>query len=353
MNNKSEVNVCFVMDSGYVMPTCVAVTSIFVNKNINTNYNIYILCNNVSQEDKDKFLELSRKDFAIYFVDLDNMEKYSDLGIETISATPTSISKFFVPDILKDLDKVIYLDGDIIVNKDLAELFSIELEDNYVAAVKDLCGIDHSNYKKEDFRYFNSGVMLMNLKEMRKNDLSKKMLEYRLNGYNDMMDQDTLNYILKEHVMILPLKYNMQINLLAQVDQQKSKVFNVEALEYYYELPNDCAIDDVLSDAVVVHYATYKPWKFYDLYGNMIWEKVFNSSPYKDLKLPRQGLLVNSTSYRVGKALLAPLVKLKQIKHSYLYRRRQKFLGQFVWRKDKWKYDKSDLPKCRNYRGEK
>lgn len=353
MKKKSTVNLCFVLDDGYSLPTCVAIASALYSKNPETNYAVYLLCNQVTQENRDKFLELNRKDFLIKFVDVDTKEDYSYLKIDTISATPTSICKFFIPEILKTLDKVIYLDGDVIVTKDLTELFEIDLQDNYVAAVKDLCGIDHSDYKKDDFRYFNSGIMLMNLRKMRYDGMPRKLLDYRLNGYNDMMDQDALNYVLKEHTVIIPLKYNTQINLLSQIGQTKSKVFNLQATKAYYGLSSDCDAEKILSDAVVIHYATSKPWKYYDLYGNMIWEKVFNMSPYKNTQLSRKSLLAESTTFRVGQKILSPFVKIKSLRTALRYRRRYQFFGQFIKTADGWKCNESELPKCRNYRGEK
>ena len=107
------INLCFVTDEGYSMPTGVTIYSILENKKENTEYNIYILCKDVSDRTKKMLSKLDREGFKLFFIDC-NKDDYSDLYIEGIPATPTSIYKFFIPNILNDLDKVLYLDGDMV-----------------------------------------------------------------------------------------------------------------------------------------------------------------------------------------------------------------------------------------------
>ena len=114
----NEVNICFLTDNGYAMPTCVAMTSMLLNKNNDSKYNIYVLCINVSNNCIDKFMKLNREDFKINIIELN--DKYQDFNMKGVSASATAMYKFSIPEILDNIDKVIYLDGDILINSDLS-----------------------------------------------------------------------------------------------------------------------------------------------------------------------------------------------------------------------------------------
>ena len=108
--------------------------------------------------------------------------------------------KIFLPDTLKELDKVIYMDGDTLVLKDLRELFDIDVSTVYAAVAKD--GIFY-RFPKEmaeiglDKRgfYFNSGVMLYNLKLQRQDNVVAKLVEYVKTHEDFFGDQDVLNVV--------------------------------------------------------------------------------------------------------------------------------------------------------------
>ncbi|MCK7489743.1 MAG: hypothetical protein MZU79_05535 [Anaerotruncus sp.] len=87
--------------------------------------------------------------------------------------TSAAYLKFDLPDLIPNQDKVLYLDGDIIIQKDLSDLFEINIKDYYAGAVKDIGLIDNDLNIKN---YFNSGVMLLNLKLMRENNASTALL---------------------------------------------------------------------------------------------------------------------------------------------------------------------------------
>ncbi len=274
-----KINVCFLTDDGYVMPTCVALSSMIANKKGKNFYSVYLLCINVTENNLCKLKELNRPDFEINIIELN--DKYSEnYYMKNTSATPAAIYKFNIPEILKDIDKIIYLDGDIIVSKDLEELYNYDLNNNYIGAVKDVNGLLKRHYNlfiKNNIFYFNSGVMLMNLKEMRKNNISKSLIDYRNNGYNELMDQDALNYVLKDKTIELPFKYNVQ-TMFKNINKTPNQI------KKYYNLNNDYdSFDKMVEDSVVLHYSPkIKPWKSDNGYKFDLWKHYYNLSPYKD-----------------------------------------------------------------------
>lgn len=330
MSSLNVVNLCFVTDDGYVMPTCVALTSILKNKKPSTKYICYVLCKNVSEINKQYFLKMSSKKFVIKLIDLFGLEDFSNFHIDHVSATPTSIYKFFIPEILKDLDKVLFLDGDIIVKTDLAELYNTALKDFYAAAVKDCNSIKYRIFGG-DYRYFNSGVMLLNLVKMRDDNTKDKMIEYRKKGLNRLMDQDAFNYVFGKSVLFLPFKYNTQLNIFMESLRGKRN-FNMRRFKELWGISAD-NYENVLKESVVLHYASMKPWKQYDVFCSEPWLKYYFESPCFNSCFLRQNTymseVTNSKTYVVGYIMLFPFKLVKKIFYfprNYVYR---KFLKTF------------------------
>ena len=330
-----KINLCFITDDYYAMPTCVAISSILKNKKESTIYDIYILCKDVSEYKKNKFMELNTDTVIIKNIEMDTSEDFSKYKIEGIPATPTAIYKFFIPSILKDLDRVLYLDGDIIVQKDLEELYSFNIGNNYIGAVKDTNGLDYKFFEKKDYKYFNSGVMVMNLEKMRQDNISDRLLEYRKNGYNKLMDQDTFNFILKDSVFLLPFKYNTQMNTLSS-EVQKYKNYSVPNFKRYWDIVEIAEnIREIYENAIILHYTTAKPWKFYDGYGNDLWLENYIGSPYGENEIYRESYyitkIINSSTYKIGKIITCPIRYFKKFFSNKKNRKYKKFLKNFLY----------------------
>ena len=288
---KNKVNLCFLADDNYVMQTVVTINSIFLNKNDDTLYDIYVILNNGSEENIKKIKEMENSSFKINIIKIDKMKELFKFDIEEISASPTAICKFYIPEILSDLDRVLYMDGDIIVTNDLLELYNIDIGDNYVGAVKDTCGLSRSLNKlfKKNVFYFNSGVMIMNLKKMRENNISDSLMDYRINGYNYMMDQDSLNYVLKDKVMELPFIYNTQLCCIDDVKRYDSNK-QMSVLQEYFNLQYDVSkFEEIVNKAQILHYSgTLKPWNKANVAESDLWVYYYYKSPFKDIVLKKR-----------------------------------------------------------------
>ncbi len=134
--------------------------------------------------------------------------------------TSAAYLRLFAPDILSDLDWVLYLDGDIVVTCDLAEIWNQKWwKENFaVAAVRESCMSDwtesiwkrHEKMNVPHENYFNSGFLLMNLQKIRINYHLQVTVEDILKKYPElpMPDQDIVNIVFSQDVKILPEKYN-------------------------------------------------------------------------------------------------------------------------------------------------
>lgn len=122
-----------------------------------------------------------------------------------------------LPKLLPDLNRIIYLDADLFVNRDIKELWDVDVREYYLAGVVDE-GVDIHNYprilnkypeiKKES--YFNSGVLYMNLKKLREfGNLKKLVVDFLIeNPEADLPDQDALNVLFHNKVLYLDGSWN-------------------------------------------------------------------------------------------------------------------------------------------------
>lgn len=327
-----KINLCFVTDDYYAMPTCIAILSATINKLPKTFYDIYVLCKNVSKEQKDKLRVLESSTVKIKLIDIDKTEDYSNFRIEGIPATPTSIFKFYIPDVLDKIDKAIFIDGDTIIQQDLSELYNIDLGNKMIGVVKEDVGLNNNKEFGTSCMYFNSGVMLMDLKAMRQNECPKKLMEYRTKGLNRLMDQDAFNTVFKKHKRMIPFRYNTLITVITRnVADPKTKI--PDSTAEHWGLNKGLTVEEVINDAVILHYITIKPWKYYDGYGNDIWYRYFMMSPYKTLELFRRGYYVGkimeSKSYKIGRRVTRVLKLAEYKKKTDFEKRYKKFLNSF------------------------
>jgi lipopolysaccharide biosynthesis glycosyltransferase len=304
----TTVPVVYASDNNYIVPTIVSITSLLINKSKNTFYNIFILTNNLSDEKKIKFVWPDYKDeYELDFFSVDLKE------LETIKAygtwTSTIYAKYFISDLLKNYNKCLWLDSDTIIQQDLVELFTTNLNDNLIGAVKSP-GMNYNiaagkqpwleiDREKSLLKCFNVGMLLLDLKKLRELGGCKYFFDNTLSAISNLSagtivtEQDMFNKLLIGRVEYLPLKYNFYIN---------NKI--AFANRHYYPFCFDRkTIEEAFDKPVIIHYAVIeKPWIYsnvknvyaypYRNYGR-IWDAYFKLSPLsrKKLKKRRLGLI--------------------------------------------------------------
>ena len=204
---KKEIPIFFTIDNSYAPYLGVAIKSIIQNASKEYNYKIIVLHQELNQENMDKISSLAEEGVEIKFVYMkDGLDSITDRVENRLRCdyfTLTIYFRLFIPDMFPEYDKGIYIDSDIVVPGDISELYNIELGDNLIGACSDKSVVEVpelAKYMEEavgvnKYEYVNSGVLLMNLKEMREKEFSKRFLEL-LNKYHfDCIapDQDYLN----------------------------------------------------------------------------------------------------------------------------------------------------------------
>lgn len=102
-----------------------------------------------------------------------------------------------------DVDTVLWLDPDTVVCDDICDLWNVELDNKYFAAVEEVRNHNHSLKP-----YFNAGVMLMNLRKFREDGMDKKVIDEINTVKYEHLEQDVLNYLCHMHIRRLPSCYS-------------------------------------------------------------------------------------------------------------------------------------------------
>lgn len=243
------INICYIADKNYIVPTITSITSVLANTT--REVKIWILTT-----DKDEFPhEVSEiKNVEILNVDWSTLMELNGIKGVVCNAKPVSMLKFQIPRLLSSLDKVLYLDGDTVVQSDIGELFDTDIDNYYLAAVLDTGDAKALSYRigVNSNKYFNSGVMLMNLHKMREQKLAEALIHYRSTGKNYFQDQDSFNCVCLDHVKYLDNKYNF---LSSMIRRNSLAEINCLLNEQH------TSIDELLDGQVILHLTDIKPWK--------------------------------------------------------------------------------------------
>lgn len=280
--------IVFTLDNDYVPFFSVALAGIIANSSKKNVYDIVILSSNVSSDNQQKILDFCKEcsNVSIRFCNIHNIIKskkqYMKSNINHINEV--AFYRLFIPSIFKQYKKVIFLDCDICVDGDIAELYDVDLKDNYVAAAKwmfavsknaDLkvssIGFNETQYTHEVLSvpvedYFNAGVMVFNIKQILKDnkhlEFIEKIKECDKFSYND---QDILNLCCHNKVKYLGVEWNFTRRF-------KDKDF-VEAY------------DSMLNSKIkIYHYVGGdKPWLDHDRLFYNIYYMYATISPYRDV----------------------------------------------------------------------
>jgi len=242
------MNIALATDDNYARPCAVCITSILEN---NSNCHIYILTLNLNEENGMLFDRLSSQYHQSIKVITVTKEQLPQMQ-ETKRYPVAIYLRLLLPSLL-ECDKVLYLDCDIIVRKDLSDFYNTDLTDMACSAVEDNINDDvrNRNRLRIETNCYNSGVLLMNLKYWRENNVADKLIQYMCEQYGKLRfpDQDALNIVYGDKIVRAPFSYNMQHNFYG----------NKKDLFLHWTKWDE--VDKYKDDPSIVHYTdSIKPW---------------------------------------------------------------------------------------------
>ena len=268
------IPVVLAADNNYRYPLMVTLLSSLMNAKKNTKYQFIILVSDQFDLESMELINKLLKQYDMPEAAFYNMQdNYQNIEMQIKHISYATFYRLQLPELLKEVEKCIYLDVDVVVKKDLKEFFDIELGDNYIAGVK-AAGYYYPEEKKTATislleidkldQYINAGVLLINLKKMREDKLTEtfeKLLEKNFPS----QDQDILNAACYGHIKVLPLKYNAMTKYNVGI---KDEYDRIECLHICYTREE---WNEACETPVIIHYADrWKPWQ--DLRGIFVQE---------------------------------------------------------------------------------
>lgn len=289
-SQSNNVPIVLASSDYYVPFMTVTVQSVIERRSENFFYDFILLHSGISEEAQYMVASIAKgiDNVSIRFVEVtSDLSKYSYNFRE--GYTQESFYRIVMMDILSSYDKAIYLDCDVIAVSDVAELFQMDLGDNLVAAARDIDGIsnwyfDHDGRRnyisdimglKDPEEYFQSGVVLFNLKELRNTFQIQEIIEVTCAPQIVWGDQDALNILCNGRVKYLGLEWNTIVNY------RGVQINNL----FVYGPP--CLLQEYLDarrQPKIIHYAGTKPWN--ELRTDMFqyfWEIARNTPFYETI----------------------------------------------------------------------
>jgi lipopolysaccharide biosynthesis glycosyltransferase len=252
---KDIMHIAFGVDDKYVMPLGVLIKSILLT-NPQQKIVFHVLAEKLSAKNKKLLSELcasSSVHISFYNITRQDIGRFNKYSFD-YAGSITTYFRLLLPELLPEVNKVLYLDSDILVVGSLTGLWKTDLAGQAAAAVIDYAlGDDVHKYNITEYKlkngYYNAGVLLLNLTYWRKNAIGIKLMTAlcRNESKYTHADQDVINHVLKNVIKQVPAKYNCMLIAAQLEDCQIRKERYKDILAGYLH-------------PVIIHFAGAQPW---------------------------------------------------------------------------------------------
>lgn len=246
MKNKNVIPIFFAVDDGYIPFLAVSLKSVIDNASEENEYKIKILYTNVSEKNMVKIKKYENKNVDIEFVNVKKqLEEIKGKLYTRNYFSNTTYYRLFIPEMYPEYKKAVYIDSDTVCLTDIANLYNIDIGENLIAGTPDgvvqaidifkdyverVVGV--SNYNN----YFNAGIIVMNLEELRKYKFQEKFI-YMLEKikFEVAQDQDYMNRLCKGRVKLLDFSWNRMPVMGKQEGAINIIHYNLGAKPWYFD----------------------------------------------------------------------------------------------------------------------
>lgn len=268
-----DVKIVLATNENYAGAVAVTIRSAITHKNEDDTFHFTILHTGISDVLQKKYCRMSEKNVIVDCMDISLLaDEVQGLGCRHLTAE--TMYRLYIPELFPNDDKVLYLDGDMVVLGDLAEVYETDVSGYILAAVMDppsYGSIDHyaSFMKSDPEENFNAGILLINSQEFTRNNVKEKCINLLLedakeeNPKLDYMDNDALNIVCQGKVKILSLEWNFPP--LIHYWKMDNAIANLEHRKQYL---------DALESKKIIHFTgMLKPWIYTGmLFAEEFWE---------------------------------------------------------------------------------
>ena len=251
---KKEIHVSYSLDSKLIYPTYISMLSGLINCDESNLLIYHLLLSYNFNISEIPFFETLKENYQVkifYYI----IPIIFSKAPKWTSGTDCVYYKILLPLMFPDLDRIIYLDGDTLIRKDIFEMYNSSFENNYILGHPFYMGYIMKRYGiKKPEHYINGGCLLFNIKKIRKDNKDLDLLEATIKRTKPwgFLEQDSINYIFYPYIGFLPLKYGMYMI-------GNNKVFKLIGQKYIYSKINLTEGYEALKDPSIVHFSCCWP----------------------------------------------------------------------------------------------
>ena len=288
---QNNIAIAFAANDYFVPYMATMLESIIENAVAENNYDILILTQDITAENKKCLAEIIKKhnNFSIRYIN----PAYLIEGYDFFLRGHFSLETYYrlvLPELLPDYNKVLYLDSDMVVNADVAELYHTDVNGYLLAACHDAdtAGLyngyepkkkdymDHVLKIKKPYDYFQAGVLLLNLDEFRKTYKTDEILKFAVSEDWQLLDQDILNKLCEDRVKYVDMSWNVMVDY--------GKIRIKEIIHLAPQWLNKMYMES-RKHPKIIHYAgPEKPWLYPEMdMGKTFWQYAKNTPYYEGI----------------------------------------------------------------------
>lgn len=330
---KKVVPIVTAFNENYAITGAALAQSVIENSDPTCFYDYYIIEGALSEITKLNFRFMFRnlKNFRLNIINVDQYFENKDLNLHSHFSKETYY-RILIPTILPQYNKVIYLDADMVVNKDMQELFDIDIKGKSVAAVKDyvmsgfvkhkimcrdVCGsFTAGDYLKQYLGlknpqdYVQAGVLILNTEKIRKTAKDQDILKDMCNASYWFLDQDLLNKHFEGDIFYLDTHWNV-LHGNGNVDSFFKKL-PVTIMENYF---------NARKDPWVIHFAgDQKPWKDPTADFASIFFYYLRNTPWRNYRVSASEQVTQNVEHRVEQIYVNQTMTIRQVLKPFVNR---------------------------------
>lgn len=210
------MNIAYHSSDSYSPVLGTSIVSLLANNKDIDEINIYVIEDHISEQNKRRLNDMvTQYNRTLFFIPMPDMNKSQNLGLKEVRSDWifNSYCRLYLDQILpENVEKVLYLDSDVLVLDNLSELWNIDMQGKCVAAVCDALSNEYYEMlgMSKTSHYCNSGMQLQDLKMWKEQKIGDCVREYvhKSGGYIFFMEQTVFNVVLQDNILLLPPKFN-------------------------------------------------------------------------------------------------------------------------------------------------
>lgn len=286
-----RMNICISASDKFIELGAILLHSVVHHAKPDTKFVFFIIDNGISEENRRNVLSMFEREKAeIVFINAGDIEKDAGMKIDAGRWTLSTLQRLYIAEFLpQDVDRILYLDCDMLVRGPLDALYETDFGDEYVIAGAEEClSVENKNNigLSEQDPCINAGMLLIDIERWRNFEVGRKSLAFLKENLQHLQffDQDIINAVLKNRIKLVHQKYNAFTVLFNYRYNEVLRYRNANCFcspQMYREAVDDPVIVHFTQDTISV-----RPW-----YQNgkhqfrEQWLQMRNQTPWKDAPL--------------------------------------------------------------------